>query len=147
MEALEKLTAWLDSHRDAYMELLRFYLGFGLFIKGIYFLSNPAIITEMLGSKGFSVGLIVIGHYVALAHLLGGFMMAIGLLTRIAALLQLPILVGAVFLIHIQEGLFTKGQNLEFTALVLFALALIIANGSGRFSADYYIFQKKQEEE
>jgi len=59
---------------------------------------------------------------------------------------QLPILIGAVFLVHLQEGLFTRHQNLEFSLLVLFLLVLVFIHGSGRWSVDYYVFQRQQEE-
>ena len=36
----------------------------------------------------------IISHYVVMAHLAGGLMLAAGLLTRLAALVQLPVLVG-----------------------------------------------------
>ena len=46
-------------------------------------------------------------------------------ITRIAALVQIPILAGAVFIVHRQDGLFALGQSLEFSALVLFLLCIV----------------------
>lgn len=64
-----------------------------------------------------------------IAHLCGGAFLAIGLLTRLSALLQIPVLAGAVFLIHWHEGLFSLGQSLEFSSLVLFLLILLFIDG------------------
>lgn len=53
-----------------------------------------------------------------------------------SALVQLPILIGAVFLVHWNEGLLSANQSFEFSALVLFLLVLVCAFGSGRWSLD-----------
>jgi hypothetical protein len=81
-------------------------------------------------------------HYVALAHLCGGLMLAFGLLTRLAALIQIPVLFGAVFLVHLQGGLLAAGQSLEFSALVLVMLGVYFLIGSGRWSVDHYLFRQ-----
>jgi uncharacterized membrane protein YphA (DoxX/SURF4 family) len=84
----------------------------------------------------------MLAHYIPLAHIAGGALMLVGLGTRIAAIIQLPILVGAVFLVHLREGLFTRNQSLEFTALVLFLLIVYAIIGSGPLSVDHYVARK-----
>jgi len=54
--------------------------------------------------------------------LVGGAMLTIGFLTRLAAFVQIPILAGAVFIVHRQDGLFAMGQSLEFRARAVPAL-------------------------
>jgi uncharacterized membrane protein YphA (DoxX/SURF4 family) len=54
----------------------------------------------------------------------------------LAALVQLPILAGAVVVVHWQDGLLSANQSLEFSALVLFLLVLVCTFGSGRWSLD-----------
>lgn len=148
MEALQKMTQWLDDHRAEALDLIRIYLGIGLFVRGLLFIADAQGTAELLQSSSeaafVSAALI---HYVALAHLAGGALLALGLLTRLAALVQLPILVGAVFLVHLEEGLLTTGQSLEFSALVLALLALISLFGAGRWSVDHYVSEHAVEEE
>ena len=134
---------WVDSHRDWCFDLLRVYLGCGLLAKGVLFASSPDVLTGMWQQDTMQAVPVMLAHYVVLAHLCGGFMMAIGLLTRIAALAQIPILFSAAFLVHRTEGLFTRTQNFEFTLLVLFLLVLVFVHGSGRWSVDHYLFAKK----
>jgi uncharacterized membrane protein YphA (DoxX/SURF4 family) len=84
-----------------------------------------------------------VAHLIAFAHLAGGLLLAAGLLTRLAAAVQVPILVGAVFMVHMREGLFGASQNLEFTLLVLFLLVISVVVGGGRLSADYFLAKRE----
>ncbi len=82
-------------------------------------------------------------HYVMMAHFVGGLLLTIGFLTRIAAFVQVPILVGAVFFVHRQDGLFALGQSLEFSALVLFLLCVFTVSGAGKLSLDNVTFRPR----
>ena len=129
--------AWMEAHRDLCFDLLRIYLGIGLFVKGWYFITNMTYLSDLLVKSGrLEVAGFLMAHYIPLAHLGGGALMAFGLFTRFAIAVQIPILLGAVFLVHYKEGLFTQGQGLEFTALVLFLLCILFIYGPGRLSAD-----------
>lgn len=124
-------------------ELLRIYLGVGLFARGVLFISNSSAFIDLIGSSSSAwLTSVVLIHYVALSHLVGGVMIAVGLFTRVAALAQLPILVGAVFVVHLQGGLLAATQSLEFSALVLFLLILLVLWGSGRLSVDKHIVER-----
>ncbi len=124
-------------------ELLRIYLGVGLFARGVLFISNSSAFIDLIGSSSSAwLTSVVLIHYVALSHLVGGVMIAVGLFTRVAALAQLPILVGAVFIVHLQGGLLAATQSLEFSALVLFLLILLVLWGSGRLSVDRHIVER-----
>ena len=142
---------WLDglyTYQERVFDLLRIYLGIGLFVRGVLFLSDSSAFMELMEPSASPwLTSVVLIHYVALAHLFGGAMMAVGLLTRLAALVQIPILVGAVALVHFQGGLLAPSQSLEFSVLVLFLLIVVFFYGSGKWSADYYLFVRKTEEE
>jgi uncharacterized membrane protein YphA (DoxX/SURF4 family) len=139
MEGLERLRRWLDARRELWLDLLRVYLGFALFAKGISFVRQGNVLFEQLreAGVGFSDGLIA--HYVVVAHLCGGLLLGIGLVTRAAAAIQVPVLAGAVLLVHRSEGLFTPQMTLEFTILVLALLVLFTAAGGGPLSVDAWL--------
>ena len=142
------LEAWIAENRDVFFDLMRIYLGIGLFVKGIQFTWDDGYISNLMLQAGrLQVLSTAIAHYIPIAHIGGGLLLAMGFMTRTAVLFQLPILAGAVFLIHMQEGLFTRGQNLEFTALVLFLLLLILVHGPGRLSVDHYLVAGRTPEE
>lgn len=135
---------WLEERRDLLIDLLRIYLGLGLFIRGLVFFmgSSQIILQGMAGSNadGWIVSATV-AHFVVFAHVCGGVLLAFGLLTRIAALVQIPILLGAVIL-HAPDGMFALGQSLEFSAFVLVTLVFILLAGPGRLSVDHYTFRR-----
>ena len=139
MSAFLKLSRWIESHRDVAFDLLRMYLGAGLLARGILFLVRPDTFAELVeGTEGALEATTWLMYVVAVVHVVGGAMLAVGFMTRIAALAQIPILIGAVFLIHWQVGLFSAGQSFEFSALVLFLLVLVFLHGSGRWSVDHH---------
>jgi uncharacterized membrane protein YphA (DoxX/SURF4 family) len=131
------LQRWADEHPDVFADLVRIYLGVGLFVKGIYIMGHREEIIAMLGGTNFSIGMMAAAHYVIPAHLAGGALLVCGLLTRWAAAAQIPPLIGALFYVFLPR--FTAlemRQSLEFTALVLFLLILITVFGAGRLSVE-----------
>jgi len=145
MKNINDCRRWIESHMDIVIDLVRMYLGVGLFVKGIYFLMHQGELKKLLeGADNLAFGQGAVAHYIIPVHLVGGLLLAIGLLTRLAALAQIPILIGAIFYIWLPEVLvFEQRQNLEFSALVLFLLTLIFVYGAGRFSVDYLITRRE----
>ncbi len=138
----ETILGWIEARRHLCFELMRIYLGIALFTKGIFFVMEREVLADILQRSGVTLGQMYLLHYIPMAHLAGGALLAVGLLTRVSALFQIPVLAGAVFLVHLREGLFTHGQSLELTALVLFLLALIVFHGGGALSVDHYILRQ-----
>src|SRR6185436_7020761 len=123
-ERMQRFIPWADAHREYWLDCVRIYLGLGLFARGLLMITNtsPGYIVDFFERAGQSwswLGTGFLMHYVMVAHFVGGLLLVLGFLTRIAALAQIPILLGAVFFVHRQDGLFALGQSLEFSALVL----------------------------
>ena len=140
MPGLTEVFKKVEANKDLCFDLLRIYLGVGLFVKGILFLTDMTALSDLLMKSGrFQPFTFLLSHYIPLAHIGGGFMMAIGLWTRTAILANIPVLFGAVFFVYIEQGLFTQNQGLEFTALVFFLLVVLLIYGPGRWSVDRYL--------
>ena len=143
-----RMEATLQDNRDIFLDLVRIYLGIALFVRGLYFTWNTEPLSELLLQSGrLHVLNTALAHYIPIAHMGGGLLLAMGFMTRTAAIFQLPILFGAVFLVHWQAGLFTTGQDLEVAALVLFLLLLITVFGAGRWSVDHALVRRRSVEE
>jgi uncharacterized membrane protein YphA (DoxX/SURF4 family) len=137
---------WAETHQDVFLDLVRMYLGVALFIKGVWFIVNRGELLRLLQSSGdLFIAPGTIAHYIIPAHLVGGALLALGLLTRFAAILQIPILLGAVFYVYTPQ-VFTlePRQSLELAALVLFVLVLIATFGAGRLSLDHWLARRSE---
>jgi len=123
---------WLDTHRDLAYSIIRIFLGIALLVRGIIMLSNPSAITSLVGAQN----LYWWHSLVMVVHLACGTLLALGYQTRLAAAGQLPILIGAVFFIHLKQGLVSEGQSLELSVLVMFLLFVYFLFGSGILALD-----------
>lgn len=125
-------TTWVETHRHHLLDLIRIYLGVGLVIKGIFYLTNQALLVPEV-APGWVKSIAPIVPYV---HILGGALLALGFLTRIAAIAQMPILFGALAFIHLpfMGQSMAAREDVEFSALVLFLLAVIAVAGPGPWS-------------
>ena len=72
----------------------------------------------------------------------GGLGLIVGLLTRIASLGIAGLMIGAIFMVHLQNGFFMnwmgtqKGEGFEYHLLVLAMAAALLLRGAGAFSLD-----------
>lgn len=72
----------------------------------------------------------------------GGLGLIVGLLTRIAALGIDGLMIGAIFMVHLQNGFFMnwfgtqKGEGFEYHLLAIAMAAALLMRGAGAFSLD-----------
>lgn len=144
MNPFHRIEHWGDTHHPAWTDALRIVLGIILVLKGVSFISDTAYLAQLMGGLRFDLYSVMVVHYVAFAHLLGGLLIALGCLTRLMCILQLPILVGAVFFVNIRQGFSPLNAELWLSLIVLFLLLLFLVIGSGRFSMDEYVKQHAQ---
>ncbi|RLD24182.1 MAG: DoxX family protein [Bacteroidetes bacterium] len=139
MEKINSILKWLDDNQNLAYSLIRFFLGTALFVRGWIFFADPGTVTEMAREESLYMWF----SYVTLGHLIGGFLLMIGLLSRVAALVQIPILFGAVFIVNAGQNLASINQSLELAVMVLVLLIVYFLFGSGGFSLDQYLADKK----
>ncbi len=93
------------------------------------------------GTVGFfeSLGLPGLLAYVVIAaELLGGLALIAGFKTRLAALALIPVLLGALFTVHLASGFFfsNEGGGWEYPAFWIVALIVQALLGSGLYAVD-----------
>lgn len=138
MGTLQQIHNWSLVHHPRWLVVIRVALGLLLIYKGISFMFNSINAHQLLYNTVFSssADAIIIG--ITWAHLLGGFLIIIGLLTRWAVLLQIPILLAAIIIMANQYGIFASGTELPFTVIIFVLLVFFLVEGGGPLSLDNY---------
>ena len=139
MNIVQKIETWGDTHQSKWFALFRIVLGLIIFFKGLYFIQNTDAINAMIANSAVDLYAVFLAHYVALAQLVGGLLIVLGLITRVAILFQLPILIGAIIFVNAQHGLYSIHSELGFSILVLAMLLFVLVFGSGKISADEFM--------
>ena len=136
MGTIKSLNKWANAHTYLPLDLLRIALGVFLFIKGINFMSDSAMLMTLFKPLESMAGGMLVIHYVAPAHFIGGTLIAFGLLTRWAILAQIPILIGAIAINFVGDMIV---NNLILAVITLLVSVFFLFYGSGKHSADYYL--------
>lgn len=138
MSIIEKFKNWGDRHHPKWLDIIRIVLGIFLCYKGVDFLQNTSNIISMMQNNSFfsEFMIILIGHYVAFAHIIGGFFLTIGLFTRAACIIQIPILLGAIIFVNIgaTQNAFSPYSELFLSILILLLLFYFLIIGNGPLS-------------
>ncbi len=139
MNIMEKVDLRSDRQYSTAIDVLRIVLGLIILGKGIYFIRDTDAILQMLHNSKIEFLSFLITHYVAMAHLVGGVMITLGLLTRTAIWFQIPILVGAILFVNVSTGFFSIHSEFLFSIFVFLLLIFFAYYGSGPLSLDSYM--------
>ena len=138
MSVVTDVEKWGNSHRPSFLDIFRIALGIFITYKGLYFITNMSELEHTAAGANVWFAGAVIAHYVVFAHILAGPLIAVGLFTRIACAIQLPILLGAVILVNFPQGFLSLGNHmeLEISLIVLGGLIVFMIFGAGKYSID-----------
>src|SRR5579872_6131378 len=131
MNLVQRVEHWGDAHHPQWLDVIRILFGAFLCYKGIDFLMNMGTMLDLITNK-MSFGSftsMMMGNYIAFAHMLGGILLILGALTRFACLLQIPILIGAVFFVN--TSLYRPFSEMAISILVFLLLCLFLVVGNG----------------
>ena len=137
MNILQRIEHWGDSHHPKWLDIIRITLGIFLCYKGVDFLMDTGVLIGLM-SKGQSFDsfiIVMLAHIVPFVHILGGVLLVLGLFTRFACLIQIPILIGAIIFIQAANSVSLTYAPFFVTLIVLLLLIyfLIVGNGPWAF--------------
>jgi uncharacterized membrane protein YphA (DoxX/SURF4 family) len=141
MNLIHKIEKWGDSHHPKFLDIIRIVLGIFLLLKGLGFMENTANLKYIIENQPDitlpSGVLVALVYYVTFVHMVGGTLIALGILTRFSAIIQIPVVFGAVFFINILQSPFNTDLLSSVAALVFLVVFAVI--GSGRLSLENYL--------
>jgi uncharacterized membrane protein YphA (DoxX/SURF4 family) len=126
MKSFNKSLKWLI--------VLRVALGIMLFLRGIQFIYDDSLVKQLFHEQEFLREYFWLQTMIPWAHLLGGFLIILGVYTRLAVIVQMPIVAGAIFFTSKLKEPAHVYSSLTF-AIVVFALLIVfLFIGDGAFS-------------
>ena len=134
-----KISAWDDKYPFLFV-ILRVILGLILAIRGVFFLTSIQPLFHLIKSSSLNeLNMnMTLALFICWVHLLGGTFIILGLLTRISAWAQIPILIGAIFFINLSSSSSNSISELLLSVFVLILSAWFAMAGGGKISMDNY---------
>jgi len=150
MKIFEEIKFWGNHHQFKWLFFFRIALGLILIWKGIEFILNLGVLATFLRESGLtdkigaSVSITIIAHLIIALHLIGGVCITLGIRTRLFCLINLPILIGAVFLVNLRQNIFKPYSELWLSIFVLIAVVCFLIEGNGLFAVEHDIDKKSE---
>lgn len=135
MNYIQRIEHWGETHHPGWLDLVRVAVGLVLVAKGVEFANNMDKLMSLMSGLPFgNFMMVLLAHYVLAAYMLGGVLLATGLLTRFACIINLPVLVTAIAM-----NVFQEFSALGIAVVILALLIYFLVIGSGRWSLDWYV--------
>ena len=122
--------------------IFRVILGLTLFIKGVSFIRNKVLIETLISKNAILEKLTFLNLLIPFIHILGGFFILIGIYTRIAILIQIPIIIAAIIFLF-NSGSDAYPKEIAFATTILIMLVIYLKFGDGFYSWKNLINKEK----
>lgn len=146
MSLISKISNWTDNHNPKWLALFRLALGAILLMRGVAFLNNLPELDRLIVDNGLVNYRGISKNVLPWIHITGGFLIIIGIFTRFAAFVQIPIILGVLIFINIKKGVFAVETDLSFSILILLLLLVFVVEGSGTLSLAGYFKEEEASE-
>src|SRR5690606_8956309 len=97
MSLINRISHWSEVHHIQWREYLRIFLGIIILAKGVSFVSDREAVRSLIEQTNLELYVLGAVDYVVFTHVVGGLFVILGFQTRLASILLLPMLIGAVF--------------------------------------------------
>lgn len=146
MSFIKNIQDWTNSHNPKWLALFRVALGAALLLKGVSLLNNLPDFGRLIEENNLSGYKDLIINSVPWIHIAGGFLIIIGMFTRFAALIQIPVLIATILFISSKQGYFAIQTDLSLSLIIILLLLVFVLEGSGSLSLAGY-FKEEEEKE
>jgi putative oxidoreductase len=139
MRLITKIQQWGDTHHPKWLDYFRIVLGLILVWKGVAFAANLHAFNQLMNESGIltATSISFAAHVVIVLHIVGGILITIGSHTRVSCLLNIPVLIFALFFVNLREDLFRPYTEIWLSGFVLLGLVCFLIEGDGILSIEY----------
>ncbi len=125
-----------EKYREEAYAVLRVVTGFMFFMHG-YGKFNMGIeaVSGFFGSAGIPLANVV-AYVVTYGEMIGGVMLILGFCTHWVSKLNIVIILGAIYFVHLTNGYGSADGGYEYPLLILAVSVLILTHGAGKYSLD-----------
>jgi uncharacterized membrane protein YphA (DoxX/SURF4 family) len=114
--------------------IFRVILGGALFIKGVDFVRNKAVLKQVISETDLLDKFSILETAIPWIHLLGGLLILIGMFTRIVIFIQIPLVVGAIIVLFNTQNTSFFSTEMIFAVTILLMLIIYLKFGDGFYS-------------
>jgi putative oxidoreductase len=123
--------------------IFRVILGGALFIKGVDFVRNKAVLKQVISETDLLDNFSILETAIPWIHLLGGLLILIGMFTRIVIFIQIPLVVGAIIVLFNTKNTSFYSTEMIFAVTILLLLIIYLKFGDGFYSWKNLIHKEK----
>jgi uncharacterized membrane protein YphA (DoxX/SURF4 family) len=121
-------------HNKIIILLFRVILGGALFIKGVDFIRNKVVLRQVIAENDLLESFSVLESAIPWIHILGGLLIIIGMYTRLAIFIQIPLVISAIILLYNTKNSSFYSIEMIFAVIILIMLLLYLKFGDGFYS-------------
>jgi len=133
----------LDNFQSLSLLLARLAVAYGFYEPAMNKWSDINSVAQWFGSMGIPLPTLN-AYMAATTEIVGVILLTLGLFTRLISLPLMVIMVVAITTVHLAHG-FSAGDNgFEIPLYYMLFLFIFASHGAGKFSIDYFLFEKKK---
>jgi len=133
----------LQNFQSLALLLARLAVAYGFFGPAMMKWGNMKGTAEFFGSVGIPFPL-VNAYMAGTTELLGVLLVTLGLLTRLISIPLMVVMVVAITTVHLAHGFSAGNNGFEIPLYYMLFLLIFASHGAGKFSLDYFLFEKKK---
>ena len=139
MGMLHNIDKWSATHHPRWLVFPRVALGILLIVKGISFMIDTVRLESLLTETNIIIDSGWLPLLITSLHLLCGFLLILGLFTRVACFIMIPFLLGAVLIVNAPGSNFASSNELLTSVLAFLLLLFFLIEGGGPVSLDSFL--------
>ena len=133
----------LTNFQSLALLLARFAVAYGFYEPAMMKWKDIDSVAQWFGSMGIPIP--TFNAYMATStEVLGVILLTLGLLTRLISLPLMVIMVVAIATVHLAHGFLAGDNGFEIPLYYMLFLFIFASHGAGKFSLDYYLFEKEK---